>query len=163
MARMGGADSSSFSSRTSSSNSSSVFQNYPLISALLAFALAQSTKFFATWYLFHPCETLYTPGLAMGFRFSFLIFQRKDGDLYGFGVALSVEVCFLSFFSFGFLEAIMVKRLILANGHWSVDRVERSRSNGLIRLPSLFLFYLWRGRRVLIIHYNCKIQPFSPL
>ncbi|KAL0906720.1 hypothetical protein M5K25_025236 [Dendrobium thyrsiflorum] len=53
MARMGGADSfsiSSISSRTSSSNSSSVFQNYPLISALLAFALAQSTKFFATWF-----------------------------------------------------------------------------------------------------------------
>ncbi|XP_028552111.1 uncharacterized protein LOC110104503 isoform X3 [Dendrobium catenatum] len=49
MARMGGADSSSFSSRASSSNSSSGFQNYPLISALLAFALAQSTKFFATW------------------------------------------------------------------------------------------------------------------
>ncbi|XP_072958645.1 uncharacterized protein [Typha angustifolia] len=29
---------------------SSLFRNYPLISAVVAFALAQSTKFFTTWY-----------------------------------------------------------------------------------------------------------------
>lgn len=32
------------------SSSSSIFTNYPLISALFAFAIAQSTKFFTSWY-----------------------------------------------------------------------------------------------------------------
>ncbi|XP_020572003.1 uncharacterized protein LOC110018879 isoform X2 [Phalaenopsis equestris] len=50
MARMGGADSSSPSLPSSLSNSGSAFQNYPLISALVAFAVAQSIKFFTTWY-----------------------------------------------------------------------------------------------------------------
>lgn len=35
---------------SSSSSSSSVFSNYPLISAFVAFSLAQSIKFFTTWY-----------------------------------------------------------------------------------------------------------------
>lgn len=35
----------------SSSLSSTIFTNYPLISAFAAFALAQSIKFFTTWYL----------------------------------------------------------------------------------------------------------------
>lgn len=35
---------------TSSSYSSSIFTNYPLISAVLAFALAQSFKLFTSWY-----------------------------------------------------------------------------------------------------------------
>ncbi|XP_054807251.1 uncharacterized protein LOC129309629 isoform X1 [Prosopis cineraria] len=35
---------------TSSLSSSSVFTNYPLISAIVSFAIAQSTKFFASWY-----------------------------------------------------------------------------------------------------------------
>ncbi|KAJ4974073.1 hypothetical protein NE237_007247 [Protea cynaroides] len=35
---------------SSSSSSSSVFENFPLISAIVAFAIAQSTKFFTTWY-----------------------------------------------------------------------------------------------------------------
>jgi hypothetical protein len=43
--------SSSSSSLSSSSSSSSIFTNYPLISALVAFAIAQSTKFFTAWYL----------------------------------------------------------------------------------------------------------------
>lgn len=42
--------SSSSSSFASSSNSSSIFTNIPLISALLAFFLAQSIKVFTTWY-----------------------------------------------------------------------------------------------------------------
>ncbi|XP_010248889.1 PREDICTED: uncharacterized protein LOC104591652 [Nelumbo nucifera] len=33
-----------------SSSSSTVFTNYPFISAIIAFALAQSSKFFITWY-----------------------------------------------------------------------------------------------------------------
>ncbi|CAK9325625.1 unnamed protein product [Citrullus colocynthis] len=37
-------------SRTPSSFSSTIFTNYPLISALLAFAIAQSIKFFTSWY-----------------------------------------------------------------------------------------------------------------
>ncbi|KAI3877586.1 hypothetical protein MKX03_037719 [Papaver bracteatum] len=39
-----------FSTSSSSASSSSVFTNYPLISALIAFALAQSIKVFTTWY-----------------------------------------------------------------------------------------------------------------
>ncbi|EHA8586273.1 putative membrane protein YuiD-like [Cocos nucifera] len=35
---------------TSSAAESNLFRNYPLISALLAFAIAQSAKFFLTWY-----------------------------------------------------------------------------------------------------------------
>ncbi|KAH6768980.1 Acid phosphatase/vanadium-dependent haloperoxidase-related protein [Perilla frutescens var. hirtella] len=35
---------------TTSYASSSILSNYPLISALFAFAIAQSTKFFASWY-----------------------------------------------------------------------------------------------------------------
>ncbi|KAK4423928.1 putative membrane protein YuiD [Sesamum alatum] len=35
---------------TSSSSSPSLFANYPLVSAILAFAIAQSTKFVASWY-----------------------------------------------------------------------------------------------------------------
>ncbi|XP_028771327.1 uncharacterized protein LOC114728585 [Neltuma alba] len=35
---------------SSSSAYSSVFTNYPLISAFVAFAIAQSTKFFTSWY-----------------------------------------------------------------------------------------------------------------
>ncbi|KAG0459924.1 hypothetical protein HPP92_023052 [Vanilla planifolia] len=50
MVRMGNAGVSSNSSPSSSLNSSSIFHNYPLISALVAFALAQSIKFFTTWY-----------------------------------------------------------------------------------------------------------------
>uniref|UniRef100_A0A5B6ZCF7 Acid phosphatase/vanadium-dependent haloperoxidase-related protein n=1 Tax=Davidia involucrata TaxID=16924 RepID=A0A5B6ZCF7_DAVIN len=38
------------SSLSSSSVSSSILTNYPLISALVAFALAQSIKFFTSWY-----------------------------------------------------------------------------------------------------------------
>ncbi|XP_061338705.1 uncharacterized protein LOC133285483 [Gastrolobium bilobum] len=34
----------------SATTSSSMFHNYPLVSALVAFALAQSIKFFTTWY-----------------------------------------------------------------------------------------------------------------
>lgn len=41
------------SSSSSSSSSSSLFTNYPLISAVLAFVIAQSTKFIASWYAFH--------------------------------------------------------------------------------------------------------------
>ncbi|XP_021744504.1 uncharacterized protein LOC110710497 [Chenopodium quinoa] len=41
---------SSSSSFASSSNSSSIFTNVPLISALIAFILAQSIKVFTTWY-----------------------------------------------------------------------------------------------------------------
>ncbi|XP_022151980.1 uncharacterized protein LOC111019810 [Momordica charantia] len=37
-------------SRTPSSFSSTMFTNYPLISALLAFAIAQFIKFFTSWY-----------------------------------------------------------------------------------------------------------------
>ncbi|XP_011655583.1 uncharacterized protein LOC101208855 isoform X1 [Cucumis sativus] len=37
-------------SHTPSSFSSTIFTNYPLISALLAFAIAQSIKFFTSWY-----------------------------------------------------------------------------------------------------------------
>ncbi|XP_008801866.1 uncharacterized membrane protein YuiD-like [Phoenix dactylifera] len=37
-------------STSSSAANSNFLQNYPLISALLAFAIAQSTKFFVTWY-----------------------------------------------------------------------------------------------------------------
>ncbi|RYQ82993.1 hypothetical protein Ahy_B10g101603 isoform B [Arachis hypogaea] len=33
--------------------SSSMFRNFPLISAFVAFALAQSIKFFTTWFVFH--------------------------------------------------------------------------------------------------------------
>ncbi|KAF6150428.1 hypothetical protein GIB67_040958, partial [Kingdonia uniflora] len=35
---------------SSSSSSASVFSNYALISALIAFTIAQSTKFFTSWY-----------------------------------------------------------------------------------------------------------------
>lgn len=38
---------------TTSYSSSSIFTNYPLMSALLAFAIAQSSKFIASWYTFH--------------------------------------------------------------------------------------------------------------
>lgn len=41
---------SSMPPSSSSFNSSSIFQNYPLISALVAFTLAQSIKFFTTRY-----------------------------------------------------------------------------------------------------------------
>jgi len=44
------ATSASSSSSSLSSSSSSIFTNYPLISALVAFAIAQSTKFFTAWY-----------------------------------------------------------------------------------------------------------------
>ncbi|XP_057949521.1 uncharacterized protein LOC131144709 isoform X2 [Malania oleifera] len=37
-------------SSSSSSSSSSAFNNYPLLSALLAFAIAQFIKFFTAWY-----------------------------------------------------------------------------------------------------------------
>ncbi|KAL6969306.1 hypothetical protein U1Q18_029025 [Sarracenia purpurea var. burkii] len=37
-------------SAESSSSSLSIFSNYPLISALVAFAIAQSIKFFTSWY-----------------------------------------------------------------------------------------------------------------
>lgn len=42
--------SSSTALSSSSSNSSSIFTNFPLISALTAFALAQSIKVLTTWY-----------------------------------------------------------------------------------------------------------------
>ncbi|KAJ4710898.1 Acid phosphatase/vanadium-dependent haloperoxidase-related protein [Melia azedarach] len=42
-------DSASSDSSTASS-SFSIFTNYPLISAIVAFAIAQSTKFFTSWY-----------------------------------------------------------------------------------------------------------------
>lgn len=35
---------------TTTSSSSSIFHNYPLISAILAFTIAQSIKFFTVWY-----------------------------------------------------------------------------------------------------------------
>ncbi|KAK4370974.1 hypothetical protein RND71_010449 [Anisodus tanguticus] len=35
---------------TTRTGSSSIFTNYPLMSALITFALAQSTKFFTSWY-----------------------------------------------------------------------------------------------------------------
>lgn len=44
----GGYGSSNADSMTSSS--ASIFSNYPLISAFMAFAIAQSIKFFTTWY-----------------------------------------------------------------------------------------------------------------
>lgn len=34
-----------------SSSSSSILTNYPLISAVVAFTIAQSIKFFTTWYV----------------------------------------------------------------------------------------------------------------
>ncbi|KAF8390600.1 hypothetical protein HHK36_025127 [Tetracentron sinense] len=40
----------------SSSSSSSILRNYPLISALVAFALAQSIKFFTSWYKERRCD-----------------------------------------------------------------------------------------------------------
>ncbi|XP_043703558.1 uncharacterized membrane protein YuiD-like [Telopea speciosissima] len=40
----------SITTSSSSSSSSSLFDNFPLISAILAFALAQSTKLFTNWY-----------------------------------------------------------------------------------------------------------------
>nr|CAD1837039.1 unnamed protein product [Ananas comosus var. bracteatus] len=43
-------DARAYSSSSSSSSSSSLFYNYPLISAVVAFALAQAIKFFTTWY-----------------------------------------------------------------------------------------------------------------
>ncbi|CAN1794731.1 Uncharacterized membrane protein YuiD, partial [Linum perenne] len=43
------ADSADSGSSSSSSSSSSFITNYPLISALVAFAIAQSTKFFTSW------------------------------------------------------------------------------------------------------------------
>ncbi|CAN1313440.1 Uncharacterized membrane protein YuiD [Linum perenne] len=46
------ADSADSGSSSSSSSSSSFITNYPLISALVAFAIAQSTKFFTSWYGF---------------------------------------------------------------------------------------------------------------
>ncbi|XVF02708.1 hypothetical protein REPUB_Repub04eG0197600 [Reevesia pubescens] len=42
--------SSSSSSSSSMSSNSSFFTNYPLFSAFLAFAIAQSIKFFTSWY-----------------------------------------------------------------------------------------------------------------
>ncbi|KAJ7945517.1 Acid phosphatase/vanadium-dependent haloperoxidase-related protein [Quillaja saponaria] len=42
--------STSSTSSSSSSSSSSIFTNYPFISAVVAFAIAQSIKFFTTWY-----------------------------------------------------------------------------------------------------------------
>ncbi|KAM7269397.1 hypothetical protein ACFE04_024894 [Oxalis oulophora] len=38
------------SSSSSSSSSSSIVTNYPLISAIIAFSIAQSIKFFTSWY-----------------------------------------------------------------------------------------------------------------
>ena len=39
-----------------------VFHNYPLVAALLGFAIAQSIKFFVTWYVpSPPCLDLGTP------------------------------------------------------------------------------------------------------
>lgn len=73
MARLGGADSSSFSSPSLLSGSS-VFQNHPLISALVAFALAQSIKFFTTWYLLHHAKSCILD-LALSVRFSFPLFS----------------------------------------------------------------------------------------
>ncbi|KAF8378135.1 hypothetical protein HHK36_029472 [Tetracentron sinense] len=40
----------------SSSSSSPVYRNYPLISALVAFALAQFIKFFTSWYKERRCD-----------------------------------------------------------------------------------------------------------
>ncbi|MQM09233.1 hypothetical protein Taro_042102 [Colocasia esculenta] len=42
--------SSSGSDAASAASLSSVFHNYPLFSAMIAFAIAQSTKLFTTWY-----------------------------------------------------------------------------------------------------------------
>ncbi|KAL0925563.1 hypothetical protein M5K25_003913 [Dendrobium thyrsiflorum] len=50
MVSMADSSASSTPSSSLSFNSSLVFHNYPLISALVAFALAQSIKFFTTWY-----------------------------------------------------------------------------------------------------------------
>lgn len=57
MRMMDESGSSSINSTPSSSSSSlifyfSIFHNYPLITAVFAFALAQSIKFFTTWYIF---------------------------------------------------------------------------------------------------------------
>ncbi|CAJ2668019.1 unnamed protein product [Trifolium pratense] len=38
------------SASTTSSSSSSIFHNFPLISAIIAFTVAQSIKFFTVWY-----------------------------------------------------------------------------------------------------------------
>ncbi|KAJ1392459.1 hypothetical protein SESBI_35821 [Sesbania bispinosa] len=43
-------------SSTSVSSSSSIFANYPLISAFVAFTLAQSIKFFTTWFKERRCD-----------------------------------------------------------------------------------------------------------
>lgn len=45
---------------SSSFSSSTIFTNYPLISAVLAFALAQSFKLFTSWYLKYPILHLIT-------------------------------------------------------------------------------------------------------
>lgn len=52
----GGVTSSSSSSSAgdAAASLSSVFHNYPLFSAMIAFAIAQSAKFFTTWYLPPP-------------------------------------------------------------------------------------------------------------
>ncbi|EEF47545.1 uncharacterized membrane protein YuiD [Ricinus communis] len=42
--------SSSINNSVSSSSGSSIYTNYPLLSALVAFAIAQSTKVFTSWY-----------------------------------------------------------------------------------------------------------------
>lgn len=59
---MGDTGVSSISPSSSPFDSSSVFQNYPLISALVAFALAQWIKFFTTWYR----EKRWDPKLLIG-------------------------------------------------------------------------------------------------
>ncbi|KAJ4839395.1 hypothetical protein Tsubulata_016849 [Turnera subulata] len=46
----GGASGSSSSTQHTGSSSSSIISNYPLISALAAFVIAQSIKFFTSWY-----------------------------------------------------------------------------------------------------------------
>ncbi|XP_074274325.1 uncharacterized protein LOC141598552 [Silene latifolia] len=50
MSNIPSSSSSLSSSSSNSSNSSSIFTNWPLISALVAFALAQSIKVVTTWY-----------------------------------------------------------------------------------------------------------------
>ncbi|XAR64430.1 hypothetical protein NMG60_11024764 [Bertholletia excelsa] len=94
-------------SSSSSSSSASIFTNYPLISALVAFAIAQSTKFFTSWYKERRWDlkqligsggmpsshsaTVVALAVAVGFREGF------EGSLFGIALVLACVVMYDAF------------------------------------------------------------------
>ncbi|XWS34613.1 hypothetical protein CRYUN_Cryun21dG0053000 [Craigia yunnanensis] len=87
------------SSSSSSMSSSSIFTNYPLICAFLAFAVAQSIKFFTSWYKERQWDIkqlLGSGGMPSSHSATVTALATAIGFQEGFGGALFATVLILA-------------------------------------------------------------------